>query len=113
MAVTRVVPIIRVTDIRSAIEFYCSTLGFVADFSYSASPDGPVYAGVSLEGHQVHLSTFAGDGVTGSACRSELGHARVLREGSGRKHPEVWQPDLTAWLTSSVQPARPICPRNY
>jgi len=68
MAVTRVVPIIRVTDIRSAIEFYCSTLGFVADFSYSASPDGPWYAGVSLEGHQVHLSTFAGDGVTGTAA---------------------------------------------
>jgi len=68
MAVKRVVPIIKVTDLGSALEFYCSTLGFVADFTYTASPDGPEYAGVSLEGHQVHLSTFAGDGVTGTAA---------------------------------------------
>jgi catechol 2,3-dioxygenase-like lactoylglutathione lyase family enzyme len=68
MAITRVVPIIKVTDIRSAIEFYSSTLGFVTDFSYSASSDGPAYVGVSLDGHQIHLSTFAGDGVTGTAA---------------------------------------------
>ena len=68
MAVKRVVPIIKVTDIRSAVEFYCSTLGFVADFSYAASPDGPAYSGVSLDGNQIHLSTFAGDGVTGAAA---------------------------------------------
>ncbi len=68
MAVKQVVPIIKVTDIRSAIEFYCSTLGFVTDFSYSASPGGPAYAGVSLDGNQIHLSTFAGDGVTGTAA---------------------------------------------
>jgi catechol 2,3-dioxygenase-like lactoylglutathione lyase family enzyme len=67
MAVLRVVPIIRVSDIRAALEFYCSTLGFVTDFEYSASPDGPAYAGVSLDGNQVHLSTFAGDGVSGTA----------------------------------------------
>lgn len=68
MAVKRVAPIIKVTDIRSAVEFYCSTLGFVKDFSYSASPDGPVYVGVSLDGNQIHLSTFAGDGVIGTAA---------------------------------------------
>ena len=68
MAVKRVVPIFRVADIRSAVEFYCSTLGFATDFSYSTSPDGPTYAGVSLDGHQVHLSTFGGDGITGTVA---------------------------------------------
>jgi len=68
VAVTRVVPIIKVADIRAAIEFYCSTLGFVTDFSYSVSPDGPTYAGVSLDGNQLHLSTFAGDGIAGTAA---------------------------------------------
>jgi uncharacterized glyoxalase superfamily protein PhnB len=68
MPITRVVPIIKVIDIRSAIAFYCSTLGFVKDFSYSASLDGPAYVGVSLDGNQIHLSTFAGDGVTGTAA---------------------------------------------
>jgi uncharacterized glyoxalase superfamily protein PhnB len=67
MAVKRVVPIVKVTDIQRAIDFYCSTLGFVHDFSYSASAEGPVYAGISRDGHQLHLSTFAGDGVTGTA----------------------------------------------
>ena len=67
MVVDRVVPIIKVSDIRVALEFYCSTLGFVTDFKYVGSLDGPAYAGVSIEGKQVHLSTFAGDGVVGTA----------------------------------------------
>jgi catechol 2,3-dioxygenase-like lactoylglutathione lyase family enzyme len=67
MAVKRLVPIVKVTDIQAAINFYCSTLGFVEDFRYSAGADGPVYAGISLDGNQIHLSTFAGDGVTGTA----------------------------------------------
>src|ERR1043166_2724465 len=67
MAIKRVVPILKVTDIQRAIDFYCGTLGFVRDFSYTAGAAGPVYAGISLDGHQIHLSQFAGDGVTGCA----------------------------------------------
>jgi catechol 2,3-dioxygenase-like lactoylglutathione lyase family enzyme len=67
MAVKRLVPIVKVTDIQAAINFYCSTLGFVEDFRYLAGADGPVYAGISLDGNQIHLSTFAGDGVAGTA----------------------------------------------
>lgn len=67
MVVKRVVPIIKVSDFDRALEFYCSTLGFVTDFSYLASPEGPGYAGVSLDGNQVHLSTFGGDGVLGTS----------------------------------------------
>src|SRR5262245_65830395 len=77
MAVKRVVPILKVSDIRSALEFY-STLGFVADFSYSASPDGPAYVGVSLDGNQIHLSTFAGDGATGTAAYCYVDDVDVL-----------------------------------
>jgi catechol 2,3-dioxygenase-like lactoylglutathione lyase family enzyme len=67
MAITRAVPIIRVTNIRVAVDFYCSLLGFVMDFSESVAAEGPTYAGVSLDGCQIHLSTFAGDGVRGTA----------------------------------------------
>jgi len=67
MAVTRVVPIIRVIDMRSAIDFYGSKLGFGKEFHYSAGPDGPWYAGLSLDGNHIHLSTFAGDGAIGTA----------------------------------------------
>lgn len=65
--VVRLVPIVRVTDMNRAVEFYTTTLGFVEDFSYSASAQGPMYVGLSLEGHQLHLSTFAGDGPAGAA----------------------------------------------
>jgi catechol 2,3-dioxygenase-like lactoylglutathione lyase family enzyme len=61
-SVERIVPIARVSDIRVALEFYCSVLGFNEDFHYRAGPEGPNYVGVSLNGHQLHLSTFAGDG---------------------------------------------------
>ena len=67
MTVKRVVPIVRVTDLPGALDFYCSTLGFVEEFRYSAGPGGPDYAGISLDGNQIHLSTFAGDSVTGTA----------------------------------------------
>ena len=90
MAVKRVVPIIKVRDIRSAIEFYCSALGFVTDFSYSASPTGSAYAGVSLDGNQIHLSTFAGDGVIGTSVYCYVDDVDALFRGflqAGLKTP--------------------------
>jgi catechol 2,3-dioxygenase-like lactoylglutathione lyase family enzyme len=62
VGVERIVPIIKVSDLHTALNFYCSVLGFDKDFHYRASPDGPDYVGVSLNGHQLHLSTFSGDG---------------------------------------------------
>ena len=62
VGVERIVPIIKVSDLHTALNFYCSVLGFNKDFHYRASPDGPDYVGVSLNGHQLHLSTFSGDG---------------------------------------------------
>jgi catechol 2,3-dioxygenase-like lactoylglutathione lyase family enzyme len=62
VGVERIVPIIKVSDLQTVLNFYCSVLGFDKDFHYRASPDGPDYVGVSLNGHQLHLSTFSGDG---------------------------------------------------
>lgn len=36
-------------------------LGFATEFRYANGPDGPWYASLSLDGHHLHLSTFAGD----------------------------------------------------
>jgi catechol 2,3-dioxygenase-like lactoylglutathione lyase family enzyme len=60
--IERIVPIIKVSEMSVALHFYCSILGFKKDFHYLAGPGGPDYVGVSLNGHQLHLSTFAGDG---------------------------------------------------
>lgn len=67
MAVRRVVPILKVTDMRAALDFYGSTLGFTQEFHYQAGAGGPSYAGLSLDGYHIHLSTFAGDGAFGTA----------------------------------------------
>lgn len=67
MTIRHLVPIIKVSDIQSAIEFYCTGIGFAKDFEYSVTRTGPHYAGLSLDGNQLHLSTFPGDGVRGTA----------------------------------------------
>lgn len=66
MGITRAVPIIRVSDLQRALDFYCSVLGFHKDFEHRTSPEGPCYVGLSRDGHQLHLSTFCGDGVSPS-----------------------------------------------
>jgi uncharacterized glyoxalase superfamily protein PhnB len=109
MAVKRVVPIIKVSDIRLAMDFYCSVLGFAKDFQYLASPDGPAYVGISLDGNQLHLSTFSGDGVTGTATycyvddvdavyagflnRGLKAHAEPINQTWGMREVYVRDPD--------------------
>jgi uncharacterized glyoxalase superfamily protein PhnB len=66
MSAKHIVPIIKVGDLATAIEFYCSVLGFRKEFEYAASPSGPRYAGLTLDGHLLHLSTFPGDGPMGT-----------------------------------------------
>jgi hypothetical protein len=52
--------IIKVSDMRVAMDFYCSIL--VNRTSLSGQSVGPDYVGISLNGHQLHLSAFSGDG---------------------------------------------------
>ena len=93
MSIKRIVPIIKVSDIESAVHFYCSVLGFSKNFQYSNAPDGPHYVGLSLDGHQLHLSTFAGDSVRGSATYFYVDdvdalYAELRSRGLGKAHLE-------------------------
>jgi catechol 2,3-dioxygenase-like lactoylglutathione lyase family enzyme len=63
--VTRVVPILRVTDAAAAEAFYRGPLGS-RQFRYEAGP-GDRCTRDALDGQQVHLSTFSGDSVAGAA----------------------------------------------
>ena len=89
MAVRHVVPIIKVSDIKSAVEFYCTGLGFAKDFEYSASASGPHYAGLSFDGNRLHLSTFPGDGVTGTATYCYVDDIDALYAGFRSRHLNV------------------------
>jgi catechol 2,3-dioxygenase-like lactoylglutathione lyase family enzyme len=46
--IERIVPIAKVSNIKMAIDFYCSVLGVNEDFHYRADSEGPDYVGLSL-----------------------------------------------------------------
>ena len=62
-------PIMRCTDITEAEAFYCDQLGFRVDWQWRHNPANanPGYTSVSRDGITLHLSSFGGDGVFGSA----------------------------------------------
>lgn len=93
MALSRVVPILKVTNIDASLAFY-AMLGFATDFRYEATPTGPYYAGVSRDGVQLHLSTHGGDGVIGTAVYCYVDDIDALfRELIGRGLTVPGNPD--------------------
>lgn len=59
--------ILKVRDFPAAEAFY-TRLGFTRDWVYrGSSGDSPSYGGFSRDGVGLHVSSFAGDGVFGSA----------------------------------------------
>jgi catechol 2,3-dioxygenase-like lactoylglutathione lyase family enzyme len=61
------IPLIRVTHVAAAEEFYCNRLGFHREFAHR--PEGvtqdPCYIGIARDGVWLHISSFSGDGVSG------------------------------------------------
>jgi uncharacterized glyoxalase superfamily protein PhnB len=64
----RVIPVLHMTNADAAEAFYCQLLGFHREFEVPASETtrDPCYMGVERDGAALHLSSHAGDGVTGS-----------------------------------------------
>jgi uncharacterized glyoxalase superfamily protein PhnB len=63
------IPVLHVTSSEAAEAFYCDRLGFTQQFAYrveEARAD-PCYLGLEREGVLLHLSSFSGDGVAGTA----------------------------------------------
>jgi catechol 2,3-dioxygenase-like lactoylglutathione lyase family enzyme len=81
VAVNRAVPILKVTDMPAALDFYGGRLGFATDFTFSLTPEGPTYAGLSLDGQQIHLSTFGGDSARGAAVYFYVDDVDALFQG--------------------------------
>ncbi|NBC85186.1 MAG: VOC family protein [Bacteroidetes bacterium] len=50
------VPILRITDVHTATDFYTSFLGFSTDWKHHPTEGGPIYMQVSREGLVLHLS---------------------------------------------------------
>lgn len=62
---TQVVPILRVADVETAVEWY-RRLGFVPSFEHRFEPHFPAYVGIRRDDAQLHLSEHAGDATPGS-----------------------------------------------
>ena len=60
------VPILRVEDARTSMEFYRDVLGFTVDWEHKFAEDFPLYAQVSRPPLFLHLSEHQGGGTVGA-----------------------------------------------
>jgi uncharacterized glyoxalase superfamily protein PhnB len=62
------IPVLHVQSSKKAEEFYCGKLGFTLRFAYRIDKNkaDPCYMGFERDGVWLHVSSFSGDGVSGS-----------------------------------------------
>lgn len=62
------IPLLHVSNVVSAEDFYCNQLSFEKTFAYQPfGENGPCYFGLIRDGVRIHLSSFSGDGKPGNA----------------------------------------------
>lgn len=97
---TRVIPLLHMTNSAATEEFYCRQLGFTLAFAFRPG-DGrldPCYMGVMREGVELHLSSHAGDSAAGSAVNIRAIDVDELhREFVGRGVPIQVGPVDQTW----------------
>ena len=76
----RVVPILRITSVEDAYDFYVGVLGLKVDWEHHFEPGLPLYAQLSRSGFIIHLSEHAGDGTPGAAVWAAVDDVKALRE---------------------------------
>jgi uncharacterized glyoxalase superfamily protein PhnB len=82
------IPVLHVSSSIGAEEFYCQRLGFRREFAYRVdeSKADPCYMGLVRDEAWLHVSSFSGDGVSGSVVRFEVEdvdglHAELVAKG--------------------------------
>lgn len=94
------IPVLRSTSSEEARRFYCDQLGFEQRFAYrlDESQDDPCYMGLVMNSTWLHVSSFPGDGVLGSAVYIIVDdvdefHAGLVEKGV----PIALQPTDQTW----------------
>lgn len=84
------VPLLHVSDSTAAADFYTRLLGFKLEFAHRAEDarTDPCYMGLSRDGVWIHVSSFAGDGVSGGVANFfvedvDALHAELVDKGVG------------------------------
>jgi uncharacterized glyoxalase superfamily protein PhnB len=82
------VPLLHVSVAKTAIDFYCSRLGFRLEFAHGVDDvhSDPCYMGISRDGVWLNISSFSGDGVAGGVANLMVDdvdalHAEFLAQG--------------------------------
>jgi catechol 2,3-dioxygenase-like lactoylglutathione lyase family enzyme len=94
------IPVLHISDSRSAEDFYCGKLGFTVQWDYRpASPKSdPAYLGLDRDGVGIHLSSFPGDGVYGSVAAFYVnGVDALFAEFAARKVTIGLEPCDQSW----------------
>ena len=76
----RVVPILRITSVEDAYDFYVGVLGMKVDWEHHFEPGLPLYAQLSRSRFIIHLSEHAGDGTPGAAVWAAVEDVKSLRK---------------------------------
>jgi catechol 2,3-dioxygenase-like lactoylglutathione lyase family enzyme len=64
------IPLMHVSSLKEAEEFYCAKLGFTKEWCYRPADlaEDPAYLGLQRDGVPLHVSSFSGDGVAGGVA---------------------------------------------
>lgn len=76
----RAVPILRITSIEDAYDFYIGVRGLTIDWEHRFEPGMPLYAQLSRSELVLHLSEHAGDGAPVGAVWIAVDDVKALRE---------------------------------
>lgn len=94
------IPVLRISSSIASETFYCDRLGFSRTFAYrpdETRPD-PCYLGLLRDGVQLHLSSFSGDGVFGSAIYIRVEEVDALHaELAAKEVPIALEPTDQTW----------------
>jgi uncharacterized glyoxalase superfamily protein PhnB len=94
------IPVLHVISSAAAEEFYCNRLGFRRDFAYRVDETkaDPCYMGLVRDGAWLHVSSFAGDGISGGVVYLVVDDVDGLHEELLRKNVSVdLAPTDQAW----------------
>ena len=84
------IPVLHVTSSEAAEEFYCTGLGFAREFAFR--PEGandPCYMGLVRDTARIHVSSFPGDGVSGSQVYLLVDDVDALHEELRRRQVAI------------------------
>ena len=101
------VPILRIFDLKRALEFYVDYLGFGVDWEHQFDTDLPKYLQISRGGLVLHLTEHHGDGTPGSAvlvrvAGLEAFHAELEAKDYKYAKPRL-EPSGSGSLTMQLQ----------